>query len=119
MVNSKLKVTIELPGRILYENKEVKEHPELQESNYVTISFVDHKKFKRETIHYLTRKRKPAYQTITMSEDAYKDMINTCPEKIARKDWSQMSKNQRVEKHLELIAQALGGTAFTYNILED
>lgn len=74
-----------------------------------------------EIITFHTRKCKPATQSLNMSEEAYKYMIdkNSCPSWLKPSKWNAMSKKERLEAHLQRIAEYLGGTSYTYQVFED
>lgn len=63
--------------------------------------------------------KKPAYQVLRISEDAYKYMTSLENVQKNPREWARMSKKQRLEFHLTKISQSLGGINFTYVILED
>lgn len=74
-----------------------------------------------EIITFRTRKTRPATQSLNMSEEAYKYMIdkNSCPSWLKPSKWNAMSEKERLEAHLQRIAEYLGGTSYTYQVFED
>lgn len=63
----------------------------------------------------------PAKQTIKMTQEAYDCFTSSaCPEWYYKKgEWKNMKPDKRLELHLKRICESLGGTEFTYSILED
>ena len=70
---------------------------------------------------YHTRKCIPARQTVNISKEAYTYMVgnNSAPSHITHKAWIGMSKKERLQTHLKMIADDLGGTSYTYKVFED
>lgn len=91
MVDPKISLTLTLPGR-------VKVSQLVTENNQEYI---------------------PAKQVIKMSREAYNNMLNESVSSKYKKTWRKLPAKERIFKHCELIAQALGATEFNYNILED
>ena len=121
MVDNKVTLTILLPGSQMYSNKECEENKELLSNNSLELSYLKNSgKFVRETIHFSTRKSRPAKQVINLCNEAYEYMISKeAPWFVKPGLWVQLSKKARLEKHLENITQSLGGVNYTYNVLED
>lgn len=76
---------------------------------------------KPETITFYTRKTRPASQSLNISKEAYENMTgkNTCPSWSKPGKWATMSKKERLESHLQRIAEHLGGVSYTYQVFED
>ena len=76
---------------------------------------------KPETITFHTRKTRPASQSLNISKEAYENMTgkNTCPSWSKPSKWATMSKKERLESHLQRIAEHLGGISYTYQVFED
>lgn len=74
-----------------------------------------------EIITFYTRKCKPATQSLNINKEAYKYMIDkdSCPSWSKPKKWAAMSKKERLEFHLQRIAEHFGGTSYTYQVFED
>ena len=74
-----------------------------------------------EIITFYTRKCKPATQSLNMSKEAYKHMIDkdSCPSWSKPNRWITMSKKERLEAHLQRIVEHLGGVSYTYRVFED
>lgn len=73
-----------------------------------------------ETITVYTRKSKPATQSLNICKDAYRYMVSTeCPSWSKSKVWNTMKPKERLEAHLQRIAEGLGGVSYTYQIFED
>lgn len=120
----KVSVSIVLRGSILFTQEEAetleKEQPNSgfdKQTQVVT----DHKGKNRQTIHYQTRKCRPASQSIKLCKEAYLHMIDksACPEWVKKNKWATMSKKERLESHLRRLTEHLGGISFTYKVFED
>lgn len=87
--------------------------------NRHTMKVVDKGTFSE--IVFYTRKSKPARQHINICKSAYIHMTdgNSCPEWSKKSAWIQMSKMQRLEAHMDRIAQDMGGKVLSYDILDD
>lgn len=74
-----------------------------------------------EIITFHTRKCKPAIQSLNMSKEAYEYMIDkdSCPSWSKSGKWAAMSEKERLEAHLQRTVEYLGGTSYTYQVLED
>lgn len=74
-----------------------------------------------EIITFHTRKCKPATQSLNMSKEAYKYMIDkdSCPSWSKPGKWAAMSEKKRLEAHLQRTVEHLGGTSYTYQVFED
>ena len=73
-----------------------------------------------EIITFNTRKCKPATQSINICKEAYDYMTSKeCPAWSKIGTWSQMKPEQRLESHLQRIAEHLGGTVISYKVFED
>ena len=75
----------------------------------------------KETLHINTRKSRPARQSISISKEAYSSMTNAkeIPSPELLKTWGSMTTAQRLEYHLNLIAENFGATSFSYEVLDD
>lgn len=74
-----------------------------------------------EIITFHTRKFKPATQSLNMSKEAYKYMIdkNSCPSWSKPGKWAAMSEKERLEAHLQRTVEHLGGISYTWQVFED
>lgn len=124
MIDAKVIVSITLPGRIMFNQKEAEALEEAQPSS----GFDKHKKIAenlnnkdKKVIHYYTRKCKPAYQSVNLTKEAYLYMIDkfSCPEWEKNNKWHTMSKKERLESHLQRLIEHLRGTSFTYTVFVD
>lgn len=97
MSEIKLNLSIEIPGRTMFRENECL------------------KKIERHL------KCIPARQTVNISKEAYTYMVgdNSAPSHITHKAWIGMSKKERLQTHLKMIADDLGGTSYTYKVFED
>lgn len=140
MIETKLSLTIVLPGRTMFSKEEClkttrkvkvlkngkkifkKETAEDPEKVIVhTIRVDGKKKEKPEVIHYTTRKFKPAKQIINISRDAYEGMVNDVPKKYwdRKSYWLSLPVKVRVEFNVNELAKSLGGIVDSYVIFED
>jgi len=129
MNNIKVNLAVTLPGRVMVSKQECLKNP--QENNNIHFTSVQDKDGKYHSIRYTTRKCRPAYQSLNLSQEAYECMVSPLeiPEwatSIAKKHnlfvktfWTHLSKKARLELHLDRIRQSLGGTSFTYKIFDD
>lgn len=87
--------------------------------NRHTMKVVDKGTFSE--IVFYTRKSKPARQHVNICKSAYIHMTegNNCPEWCRTSIWGQMSKIQRLEAHMDRIAQDMGGKVLSYKVFED
>lgn len=73
-----------------------------------------------KTITFHTRKTKPAMQSINICKEAYDYMTSKeCPTWSKIGTWNQMKPKQRLESHLQRIAEHLGGIVISYKVFED
>lgn len=90
--------------------------------NKNTLTITDRKGKNPETITFYTRKSKPATQCINICPEAYNYMTsNECPEwcRDKKRVWSKLTARQRLEQHLEKIAEQLGGKVLNYKIFDE
>lgn len=131
MSTVKLSVTIVLPGSTMMTSQECDENPqENYENNFILLSVkkYDYKTkksfFRKEPLEFKTRKCVDAQQVIKMSDEAYENMTSvSCPEWFIPKGginaWKKMSKEQRLEAHLDRVCKAMGGKSYTYAVFSD
>ena len=74
-----------------------------------------------DVINIVTNKRKPATQSINMTQEAYLAFTdnNDIPYGVTKHDWQHLSKKQKVEWHLKQIAESLNGEVINYEIFGD
>lgn len=73
-----------------------------------------------ETLTIYTRKTKPATQSMNLCREAYEYMTSKeCPVWSKIGAWNQMKPKQRLEAHLQKIAEHLGGRVLSYKVFED
>lgn len=145
MIDIKLTCTIALPGSELYDSESCYKttidgngvahtslDPDKFEENQMFLDIYD-KKLKRKVskkITFLTRMCKPAYQTTNMSSDAYDEMTSAkVPDRFyiegvfktneLKKAWLNMSKEQRLEWHLNRWASDRDGYLVSYHVFDD
>lgn len=85
-----------------------------------TVRVTDTNGINPKIITFHTRKCKPATQSINICKGAYDYMTSKeCPAWSKIGTWSQMEPEQRLESHLQRIAEHLGGTVISYKVFED
>lgn len=86
-----------------------------------TMRVADTKNTNPEIITFHTRKTKPATQSINICKESYEYMIDkdSCPSWSKPGKWAAMSEKERLEAHLQRIAEHLGGTVISYKVFED
>lgn len=145
-MNNEIKVSliITLQGRVMFSKEEclktiqktlTKKNPKTGKSYEKTIQFLaedwnkldsntlkvtDDKGKNPEIITYYTRKTIPAKQSININKEAYNYMTSReCPSWSKTKVWSQMGAKQRLEMHLQRLAESLGGKVLSYEVFND
>lgn len=130
MKNIKLSLSILLPGGTMYSKQECFKNPtvkdenaknnlDLRKFNSFQIKLRDAKKV--ETHRIFVRKSKPAKQVLNLSEEAYNYFIGQeKPEKYRSElgPWNKLTKNQKITWHCNNIAENLGGTVESWEILD-
>lgn len=143
MDNSKVLVNIQLKGRTMYRpedcmktiDKEIVikkgksagktairqfQVEDWSKMNTESVNIRDFSTNKTEKIVFHTRQCKPARQVINISEESYNYMISSeCPDRVQQSFWKNLSKKKRLEYHLNLTAEALGGKLLSYTVFED
>lgn len=140
MSEIKLSLSVELRGRTMFSKEEclkttqktitakngrkiavtkVVEDWDKMEEHYMRVTDTNGTSPEIITLH--TRKCKPATQSLNMSKEAYEYMIDkhSCPSWLKPGKWNIMSKKERLEAHLQRIAEHLGGISYTYQVFKD
>lgn len=124
MSETKLRVSVVLPGGVMYRSSQAKalERKNGKGSGYdysrIELRGKDGNPYH---INVRSRKSRPAIQTINMSREAYYYMSGpeSCPVGMKPAVWGRMTARQRLEAHLDLTRQQLGGISYTYQILDE
>lgn len=125
MIDIKLSLTIELQGSSMFSSQSCEENgkPLLEKHDLNTVSFKD-KNDKRCVINFLTRKCIPARKSINICREAYEYFVSA--EEPANfkgfrqgQHWKNMSKTERLEWHLNNIAENFEGKVIDYHVFED
>lgn len=148
MVDVKVRLSLSVPGAQLLSSQECEENPkDCYNTVVVSIEHTTKKgKKKRENIVIKTRKQRLAKQSINISREGYDYMVDPKSpptQKLAKKVvisrvvgkrpdgkpikvteestvWAaSYSAKQRLEFHLNKVAEHLGAISYTYEILED
>lgn len=74
-----------------------------------------------EIITFHTRKSKPASQSVNICKEAYEYMTSKdgCPPNVKPFIWVKLKPMQRLEAHLKLVCEQLGGSSYTYKVFDD
>lgn len=112
----------------------IKETPKagMCDKHFVTKEYFD-KKLQKKVVKkcvFFTRKCRPAYQVIRVSQEAYEGFIdpNDCPvwyrpEGLTAKQttayWKHFSDEERLDINLNRLAESLNGKLYSYEILSD
>lgn len=121
----KVSVSIVLLGSTLFTQEEAetleKEQPNSGFEKHTQVVENPKNRKDRETIHYQTRKCRPASQSIRLCKEAYLHMIDSsaCPEWVKKSAWVSMSKKERLESHLQRLTEHLKGISYTYKVFDD
>ena len=76
--------------------------------------------YKDESGNFLTRNTIPCKKSINISKYAYDYMVSSeCPEWAKIGEWKQLSKTQRLTKHMQRICDNEGGLSFEFQVFED
>lgn len=127
MSESKVRLTMVIPGATMISKQDCLKmsKKEAYDSFSITVN-VRKKKGKkqvidREILHVNTRKSIPAKQSISISKESYDYMINPkeIPSEKMVKIWKNLSKTQRLEYHLGIIASHFNALSYSYQILDD
>lgn len=128
MSEIKVRLSMEVPGATMLSSQDCEKKMSKKEAYDHTILVVEQQVRKgkklvteKETLHINTRKSKPARQCISISKEAYSSMTDAKEIPSARllKTWGNMTAAQRLEYHLNLIAENFGATSFSYEVLDD
>ena len=123
----KVRLSMEVPGAIMLSSQDCEKMSKKEAYDH-TIVIVEQKVkkgkklvTKKETLHINTRKSIPARQCISISKEAYSYMTDAkeIPSPKLLKTWGSMTTAQRLEYHLNLIAEDFGATSFSYEVLDD
>ena len=118
----KIRLNIALQGSVMMSEQECSKNPK---SSYESFSMkfpMLHKKTKKKSIEYVhvnkIRKCIPARQVINISNEAYFEMIGTCPAWEKLLDWKRYSVKQKLNSHFSMMTKQLGGISFSYEFLD-
>jgi hypothetical protein len=117
MDDIKVTVSFSIPGSIMLKENDPNGDPVEFVSSSLSVSNRNSKK--SETITFKTPKCKPCTQSINMTREAYKSMLNTPIHKISPFQWNSMSKKKKIAEHLKDIQHDLHATSFEFIIYED
>ena len=128
MSTIKLSVTIELQGRKMMTPQECGQNPKNYNSHLVMLNVRHYDKktkksfYRMEPLAFTTRKCVPAMKSINMSDEAYDYMTSqSCPEWYPQgiNKWKKLSKEERLELHLDRTCKAFDGKSYTYTVFDD
>ena len=127
MSEIKVRLSMEVPGAIMLSSRDCEKMSKKEAYDHTTIVVEERvKKGKKvtkqkETFHINTRKSRPARQCISISKEAYDYMTDAkeIPSAKLVKSWGRMTHIQRLEYHLNMIAENFNAISFSYKILDD
>jgi len=119
MDNVKLSLTIILPGRVIMTKKDARKDIK-NNYNYesVNVEWKENGKKKHEMLNIKTRKCYNVKQVINMTNEAYYAMLTEAPVDFKGK-WKAIPKIEKIKMHCKDICNELGGTSFTFSIIDD
>ena len=119
MNNTKINLSITLQGKVMKSEQECSERP-MDNYGSFTLNVQDSKTNLYERLWVKYRKAcNKCTQVIHISEEAYKFYISEdTPYKEKASNWKQLPIQKRLEYHLNKICEAMGGTSFTYSVIE-
>lgn len=126
MVEPKVRLSIEVPGATMLSSLECEQISKEKAYSHNSLTIVSHVKkgkkssAKKETIHFYTRNSRPAMQSISITKDAYLSMIDKSivPVGFTAFKWAHLTNTQRLNYHLDLIAQNFNALSYSYEILD-
>lgn len=139
MDNVKVRLSITLPGSVMYSKQEcfkqlkkthknknghkvtkTVEEPIPEMFDFHSFKLKDSKTGKVTTYQYKTPKCRPALKVINITTEAYVEMTKgECPSWVKPKVWQTMKPKERLENHLKRIAEHNGGQVLDYQVLDD
>jgi hypothetical protein len=127
MYEPKVRLNLVIPGATMLSSQECEKLPQKEAYNLqkIDVSYKTKKGkkvvFEKDTLHIYTRKSRTAKQSLSINQEAYYHMIDAknVPSPKFAKTWKNMSNKNRLEYHLDLIAEALKAISYSYEILDD
>lgn len=124
VIEPKVSLTITLQGRVMLSQEEAKSLEKQSGKGYDKFSMIienPHNKKDRETIKFSTRRNRTISQHLNINKEAYRYMTDnsSCPENIKMSQWGKMSNKEKLEAHMQLICESLGGLAYSYEVFDD
>ena len=127
MEEIKVRLSLEVPGATMLSSQDCEKMSKKDAYDHSLMSIETQEKKgkklirKNEVLHINTRKLKTVKHNISICKEAYVYMIDSkeIPTASIRKSWGGMSKKQRLEFHLNNIAEHFHALSFTYEILDD
>lgn len=117
MDNIKISASFKIKGGIMYQEKDKDGNPLYYDIN--TMEFRNNKNKHTDVVKFKTPQCKPCIQTINMTEEAYKYMLNTSTSNMSANHWKRMSENQRITEHLKELQHDLDAISFEFTVFED
>ena len=118
MDNVKISLVIGLPGRTMVSQQDAEEIYEV--STVKNVEWKENGKWMHENLTIKTRGTYPAEERVNLSRETFEAFQSAiAPMWADKKQWNQMTKEQKLEANLKRHAEALGGWMISYSILED
>jgi hypothetical protein len=124
MVETKISLNLLVPGTKILSSQECEENPknsydEHKVSIYFTVGKGKNQREKHEFISIKTKRTKLVHQNINICYDAYRYMLSTPTSPKLAKIWNNLSIDEKLRKHFNLIASDLKAVSYSYKVFND
>ena len=121
MDSIKINASFILPGRVLPAEQSCSKNDKKKKEKNDILYTQENVKIKNQKIVINLRVPKPARQIMHLNMDAYNYMISSENPAGGLKsyEWKKLTKNKRIQLHLQEIADNLRGTLESFSIMED
>lgn len=123
MSEIKVSLSLELQGSTMLSEQECSRNSKKKKDcyDYFRMEVADANGKNKEVINVAVRKSKTVKQNIKLSKEAYDYMTDKaiCPNPKLKKEWEKFTVNQGLQYHCGQIAEALGATGFSFEVLDD
>jgi hypothetical protein len=120
MVEPKISLTLLVPGAGMLSSQVCEQNPkESYDEHKLLLTDYKGKKLIKEVVTFKTRKQKLVSQNINICEEAYNYMLETPTDAKLARVWSNLSKNERLRHHFDLIASDFRAKSYSYEILDN
>lgn len=119
MDNIKLTAKFILNGASMYSEAECEKDSEKYQYNFMMLHSFEGGKNTTEKVTFLTRRTKPIFQVINISQDAYEEWLNHAPYREKYKLFKKLSNEEKIKAHLEEIATHINGKYHSHFVYPD